>query len=307
MSNESKVLLVEPQESTRLNLRQTMEGLGYEVEEAKTKDEAVPLLLSFRPEILLVSSAILSPDLCQYLREVSESALSIIVMFPRGTHQPDLRATELQADGGFTKPIAREAFTVLLQMARRMTVIRREQKQSETKADELADRLERMGDTRPGQRFYHYDFFKHLLLVEIRRAKRYKFPVSVCLLELDPYELAAEHLRYRKEIRSGVARAVSESVRDIDIPVYVGGERILIVLPHTPIAGAKKVARRISRLIREGMYPVGDEVLHVTASIGVAGLEPETQLSFAQLIKAAQTALETARTQGGDGVVAHGE
>jgi diguanylate cyclase (GGDEF)-like protein len=306
MTTESRILLVEPQESTRTTLRQSIEALSYLVEAVASKREAAAALEQFQPEIILISSTQLSEDFCQYVRELAPLPAAIVVMFPKGTRQPDVRAGELTADGGFTKPIAREAFSVLLQMSHRVALLRRELAQLGHRVEELGDRLERLGDARPGQRFYHYEFFKHLLLVEIRRAKRYKFPLSVCLVEIDPYEIPAEHLMYRREIRSGVARAVSESIRDIDIPVYVGGERILVVLPHTPIIGAKKVARRISRLIREGYYPLGDDVIKVTASIGVAGLGPEGALSFSQLIKEAQAALEAARDAGGDGVIARG-
>ena len=306
MTTESRILLVEPQESTRTSLHQSIEALSYVVEAVASKREAAAALEQFQPEIILISSSQLSADFCQYVRELAPQPAAIVVMFPKGTRQPEVRAAELAADGGFSKPIAREAFSVLLQMAHRVAMLRRELGQLGHRVEELGDRLERMGDSRPGQRFYHYEFFKHLLLVEIRRAKRYKFPLSVCLLEIDPYEIPAEHLMYRKEIRSGVARAVSESIRDIDIPVYVGGERILVVLPHTPIVGAKKVARRISRLVREGFYPMGEELLKVTASIGVAGISPDGQLSFSQLIKEAQSALEAAHEAGGDGVIARG-
>jgi diguanylate cyclase (GGDEF)-like protein len=85
----------------------------------------------------------------------------------------------------------------------------------------------------------------------------------------------------------------------------VGGERILIVLPHTPTSGAKKVANRVARLIREGMHPVGDDVQHITASIGVSGLDVNRRLSFAQLIRDAQKALSSAQEKGGDTIVAH--
>ena len=304
MAEDTRILLVEPQKTARQNLFESLESLGHDVEEAVSREEASEQLDAFLPEVVLASHSCVDLDFCTYAREVSEAHSAVVVVFPRGTKGAERKALELGGDGGFSRPISRDNFALVLGMAERIAAARRDVSQLRQQAAELGERLERLGDVRPGQRFYHYEFFKHLLLVEIRRAKRYKYPLSVCLVELDPYRLPPGHLMARREIRAGVARAVSESIRDIDIPVYVGGELILIVLPHTPMSGAKKVARRVARLIREGMYPVGDDVQHITASIGVSGLDENRRLSFSQLIREAQKALESARNKGGDRIVA---
>jgi GGDEF domain-containing protein len=54
------------------------------------------------------------------------------------------------------------------------------------------------------------------------------------------------------------------------------------------------------------MYPVGEQWQNVTASVGVAGLDDKPRISFATLIRQAQRALEAAREQGGDRIVADG-
>lgn len=304
MVNDARILLIESQKTARESLLKTIESLGYEVAVATDREGAADQVDAFEPDVVLSSHSLMDADLGNYLREVAEVPAAVVVIFPRSTKNPARRAEELGADGGFCRPVSRDAFALVLRLAETIAVARQDAGALRSHNDELGERLERLGDVRPGQRFYHYEFFKHLLLVEIRRAKRYKYPLSVCLVELDPYRLPPGQLMARRELRAGVARAVSESIRDVDIPVYVGGERILIVLPHTPQEGAKKVARRVARLIGEGMYPVGDEVQDVTASIGVSGLDQTRRLSFAQLIREAQTALKSAQDQGGNAIVA---
>ncbi|MFH2010909.1 MAG: diguanylate cyclase [bacterium] len=304
MANDTRILLVEPQKTARENLKETLESLGYDVAVALSREEALEHLDVDLPRVVLASHATVDEDFCSYVREISASHAATLVVYPRGTNRTDRKAAALGADGGFARPVSQDTFVQLLQLAERISGARAEAADLQRQADELGQRLERLGDVRPGQRFYHYEFFKHLLLIEIRRAKRYKYPLSVCLVEVDPYRLPPGQLMARREIRAGVARAVSESIRDIDIPVYVGGERILIVLPHTPIDGAKKVARRVARLIREGMHPVGPDVQHITASIGVSGLNQQKRPSFAQLIREAQKALDSAREKGGNTIVA---
>jgi len=303
MAHVSRILLIEPQRAAREKLFQSLESLGYDVEVATDREEAADQVDSYQPDVVLSSHTVMDADLGDYLREVAEVSAAVVVIFPRGTKNAAQRAEDLGADGGFCRPVSRDNFDLVLRLAEAIALARQDTGDLRRRNHELGERLERLGDVRPGQRFYHYEFFKHLLLVEIRRAKRYKYPLSVCLVELDPYRLPPGQLMARRDIRAGVARAVSESIRDIDIPVYVGGERILIVLPHTPQAGATRVARRVVRLIREGMHPVGEDVQRITASIGVSGLDQNRRLSFAQLIREAQKALDSARQKGGDNIV----
>ncbi len=302
MSEKTRILLIEAQKNARANLLETLRGAGYEVTDVKTSAEAVEQVDGLRPEIVLASSAVVDEDFCRFVREESDAQAAVVLIFPRGTRHPAQAAIDLGADGGFSRPVSRDIFVLTLALAERIADARGDAALLRSRADELGERLERLGDVRPGQRFYHFEFFKHLLLVEIRRAKRYKYPLSVCLVELDPYRLPPGHLMARREIRADVARAVSESIRDIDIPVYVGGERILIVLPHTPLQGASKVARRVNRLIREGMYPIDEEgqEQQVTASIGVATLDISKRMSFSELIKQSQQALADAQQRGGN-------
>lgn len=303
MSAQIRILLIEPQRTPRENLMGTLSSMGYEVTDVASSSEAIEAVDSLLPSIVLSSSQVVDSDFCRYVRQESEAQAAVVLIFPRGTPDPARAALELGADGGFARPVSKDIFLLALKLAESLAGSRREVARLRGQADELGERLDRMGDVRPGQRFYHFEFFKHLLIVEIRRAKRYKVPLSLCLLEIDPYRLPPGHLMSRREIRAGVARAVSESIRDIDIPVYVGGERILVVLPHTALGGAVKVAKRVARLIREGMYPVGEELQNVTASIGVAGFDAATTKTFSELIRRAQQALSSAQGSGGNRVV----
>lgn len=302
MTEPRRILLIEPKQTARRNLIKTLGGLGHDVEDVPSVSEALDAIETTAPEIILASAAEATSDFCRFIRQEVESPNALVLVFGRSTRDAPTRAVERGADAGFSRPITRDLFVLTMNLAGHLADARRETAALRQQAGELGERLHRLGDATPGQRFYHFEFFKHLLLVEIRRAKRYKYPLSVCLLEIDPFSLPPGHLMLRREIRAGVASAVSESIRDIDIPVYVGGERILLVLPHTPHQGAVKVAHRVARLIREGLYPIEDEVIQVTASIGVSGFEPGSRLSFAQLIQRAQKAMKEAQERGGDTV-----
>src|SRR5207302_5913095 len=117
---------------------------------------------------------------------------------------------------------------------------------------ELSERFEkerarpRVAELDPRTNFYHFDFFKRMLLFEILRAKRYGYDLAVCLVALDPQpclERVAADVRH--ELEAAIAVAIRGAIPDIDIPVHYSAGRYLIFLPHTDAAGAEKVGRRI--------------------------------------------------------------
>ena len=58
-------------------------------------------------------------------------------------------------------------------------------------------------------------------------------------------------------------RAVTQAIRDIDIPVQLSAAEFLVVMPHTDVDGASVVAERIRRKAKGA---------NITVSIGVAGV-----------------------------------
>src|SRR5262249_23215683 len=150
----------------------------------------------------------------------------------------------------------------------------------------------------------HFEFFKRLLLFEIRRAKRYAYELALCLVALDPLpgvgSLAPE---IRKDLEAGIAVAIRSAIRDIDIPVHYSEGRYLVFLPHTDARGAAMVGRRIAQRIRRGIYREGGITVSPTASLGIAGLRKGKGVSFSRLIRDAQVALRAAQLKGGDQVI----
>lgn len=148
-----------------------------------------------------------------------------------------------------------------------------------------------------GREGYDFDFFKKLLLMEIKRSKRYRYPISLALVELDASTTAGMEARDRARLMGELLLVASRAVRDIDLPLLFGDEKFLVFLPHTPGAGALHVARRLCEHIR---HHAG--VRKVTASAGVASYEGEkdASVSFGTLTKAAGEALKRAQAAGGD-------
>jgi diguanylate cyclase (GGDEF)-like protein len=84
-------------------------------------------------------------------------------------------------------------------------------------------------------------------------------------------------------------------VRDIDLAVPFGEDRLVVLMPHTAPGNALRVAKRLVARIREREVAV-----RITASAGVAGHDGGGTVSFGTLVKRAAEGLNKARVAGGD-------
>jgi diguanylate cyclase (GGDEF)-like protein len=179
------------------------------------------------------------------------------------------------------------------------------------KAAKLAPVPERVPVARPGEGildpltgFYTFAHFKEVLFIEVKRARRYGFPLSMALIAFDPLDTPID-VSLRTQLMGGLALAIRRSLRDTDYPVQYGTDRVLLLMPHTDLPGALVVSRRICERVGKASLSHEGKVLHPKVSIGVASTaasRPRGELSFADLVKHAQESLQAAIGAGGDRV-----
>lgn len=101
-----------------------------------------------------------------------------------------------------------------------------------------------------------------------------------------------------------IANLLSSACRTMDIPGRYGGEEFLVLLPDTTEAGALAWAERLRQSLAATPISINDEIIHVTASFGVA--ERGTALEQSeQLVDQADQALRLAKQLGRDKVVSY--
>lgn len=150
--------------------------------------------------------------------------------------------------------------------------------------------------------FYTFAHFKEVLFIEVKRARRYGIPLSLALVAVDPFP-AAPGPELRTQLFGGLALAVRRSLRDTDFPVQYGPDRVLLLMPHTPLQGALVVARRICERVAQARLEFEGQVLRPTLSVGLSASTPGVgELSFADLARQAQHSLDSASRSGGNRV-----
>jgi diguanylate cyclase (GGDEF)-like protein len=149
--------------------------------------------------------------------------------------------------------------------------------------------------------FYTFAHFKEVLFVEVKRARRYGFPLSLALVGFDPLEKAVTP-DLRAQLMGGLALAIRRSLRDTDFPVQYSPDRVVLLMPHTDLQGALVVSRRIVERVAKATLASGEEVLRPTISVGVASGSPRREYAFNDLTRHAQASLEGALAKGGNRV-----
>lgn len=153
----------------------------------------------------------------------------------------------------------------------------------------------------PTSNFYTFAHFKEVLFVEVKRARRYGFPLALALIAFDPVDGRMD-AELQTQLMGGLAIAIRRSLRDTDYPVQYSPDRVLLLMPHTDLAGSLIVARRITERVAKATLQSGDTVIHPTISVGVAAGEPGREYGFSDLVRQAQDGLTAAMSRGGNRV-----
>ena len=92
-------------------------------------------------------------------------------------------------------------------------------------------------------------------------------------------------------------KRMREVLRGSDLKCRYGGEEFLVLLPETPLHGARRVAETIRREIAERPVPWSGEGLTITASFGIAQTLP-SEVNVQAVIARAAKALYRAKDDG---------
>jgi diguanylate cyclase (GGDEF)-like protein len=150
---------------------------------------------------------------------------------------------------------------------------------------------------------YNYKTFLKELKAEINRARRYKHPVSLCMLAIDNYEAIKQqfgNLTAESVLRI-VGNVLRGAIREVDIGAKYDETTFAVVLPNAHASNAALVAERIRQRIGNQAIAHNWQNFSVTASLGVAAY-PVHGVAHDELSARALEALSFAIHRGGDRV-----
>ncbi|OAI09907.1 hypothetical protein A1359_18190 [Methylomonas lenta] len=143
-------------------------------------------------------------------------------------------------------------------------------------------------------------YFMKKVKQELIRAVRYDSAFSLMMLDIDFFKKVNDTYGHHigDIVLQKVARHCQKTVRSIDIIGRLGGEEFAVFLPESGYDRAYDVAERLRSGIEETLLEcVGDNLLHVTVSIGLVSTG-HTGNSIDELLDLADKALYEAKTSG---------
>jgi diguanylate cyclase (GGDEF)-like protein len=142
--------------------------------------------------------------------------------------------------------------------------------------------------------------FLESLQREIARVKRRGGRLAVLLVDLDGFKAINDrhgHLEGDRVLRE-VARRLIEATRRDEVLCRFGGDEFALLAHDAGPVEAAKLARRVQEVLEKTAIPAGQEVVHLSASIGMAYFDQSGNQTAMELIARADQQLYLAKQRG---------
>lgn len=146
---------------------------------------------------------------------------------------------------------------------------------------------------------YIKKFFQIRLEDEIKRARRFSFPLTLVMFDVDGLEAVNEaHGRKAGDmVLFEIAKILKESVRATDIPARFGPEEFAAILAHTTSEQALIFAERLRERIAAHKVVFAGSEISVTISVGICQYEAGIERHY-QFVERAESAVNESKKLG---------
>ncbi len=164
-----------------------------------------------------------------------------------------------------------------------------------------ANQFQLMSITDPLTGLHNRRYLEARLAEELSRSKRYNYPLSFMMIDIDDFKLYNDHNGHQAGDRALeiTAQCLRAALRKVDVASRYGGEEFSILLPQTTLQEAGVLADRIRRKILSAAFPHGKSqpLGAVTVSIGLSSFSASLDSAEA-IVRAADRALYHAKSHG---------
>ncbi|HKI53129.1 MAG TPA: GGDEF domain-containing protein [Anaerolineales bacterium] len=168
----------------------------------------------------------------------------------------------------------------------------------------LRDTLRQQSIRDPLTGLFNRRYLEETLMTEIERARRYKRPFSIIMMDLDHFKRFNDTHGHEAGdiVLQTLGKFLQQHVRGGDIACRYGGEEFTLILPDTSLEIAQTRAEQLCEGIRTLSVEFKNQILGpLTLSVGVASF-PDHGESGEMVLHAADTALYQAKSKGRDQV-----
>lgn len=166
--------------------------------------------------------------------------------------------------------------------------------------EKRARELERLALTDPLTGLLNRRAMEELARFELKRHARYPSALTIGLIDIDRFKEINTHylLPGGDEALKGLARILTNSLREVDSVGRIGGDEFLIIARETNEEGAKRLAERIRATVAATPIPYGDQLMHISVSVSFAVAEVDVPVDFDTMYRGASSAIKAAKDNG---------
>jgi diguanylate cyclase (GGDEF)-like protein len=164
-----------------------------------------------------------------------------------------------------------------------------------------ANQFQLMSITDPLTGLHNRRYLEARLTEELSRSKRYDYPLSFMMIDIDDFKLYNDRNGHQAGDRALeiTAQCLRAALRKVDVASRYGGEEFSILLPQTTLQEAGVLADRIRRKILSAQFPHGKSqpLGALSVSIGLSTFSASLDSAEA-IVRAADRALYHAKSHG---------
>lgn len=148
--------------------------------------------------------------------------------------------------------------------------------------------------------------FDDELLRRFDEFQRHGRPLSLVLIDIDRFKEFNDTHGHQAgdEVLRGIAAALRQRTRTMDLAARYGGEEFAVVMPGAVLEDSREAADRIRKAIAQETFRFEGQSFQITVSVGVAELVVSE--NACRLLRRADEALYAAKMAGRDSVWYHG-
>ncbi|MGM0412000.1 MAG: biofilm regulation diguanylate cyclase SiaD [Pseudomonadota bacterium] len=149
-------------------------------------------------------------------------------------------------------------------------------------------------------------FLSERLDAEIERAGRSGTPLTIALMDIDHFKAVNDRYGHAcgDRVLCGVARTITESLREYDLCGRWGGEEFLLILPDTTPSEATEVCERLREAVANSTAIAEEGAGVITVSIGISAVTEGVGEGRAAAMERADRRMLSAKEAGRNRVVA---
>jgi len=283
------LLIIEGEPSTIEELRELFAANGFSIYEARDGKSGLDIASNVRPSIILIGidlPDISGFDMVKQLRDnPSTKDIPLFLLTQKDISVED----RLELVGKIEKIIKSHSYepSDLIKHIQELEM--------------LYPRKAGLIDEMTG--LFNHRYLMLRLAQEVERAKRYRLPLNLLLLDVDFF---GRYVRERGEfygnlVLKKIAELLKKNTRGSDVLVRYGGDAFAIILANTSIEAARSLGNRFSAIIKNHPFLYAETLPKgkVTVSVGLVFLEDQTP---EELLWCAEKALREAIKKGGNRV-----